>query len=53
MSNPTYTLKVTYRDGTGHTYTKLSRAKAEELVARQFASQYERPETVAVSTERK
>lgn len=47
----TYTLKVTYSDGTGHTYTKLTRKKAAELTAAQFRRGLDRPETVNVTTE--
>ncbi len=48
----TYTLKVTYGDGTGHTYTDLSRKLAQELVSRQFNVQYDRPESIYVTTQR-
>jgi hypothetical protein len=52
MKRVTYTLKVTYRDGTGHQYTKLTRVQVARLAARQFDAQYVRPETVQIVTVR-
>jgi len=48
-----YTLAVRFRDGTGHTYNKLSRKRVQVLTAAQFNLQYDRPETLIVTTQRK
>jgi hypothetical protein len=51
-SRPTYKIKVTYRDGTGHTYANCTRSEAERLTAAQFRLGLMRPETVTVTTNR-
>jgi len=47
-----YVLQVRYKDGTGHTYTDLSRSKVAELAARQFALGLDRPEEIHITTTR-
>jgi hypothetical protein len=47
-----YILKVRYKDGTGATWSKLSRTKCAQLTTRLFSTQYDRPESIEVTTER-
>ncbi len=49
----TYSLIVTFREGTGATWKGLTRARCRKLVQSLFNAQYARPETVTITTVRK